>query len=77
MAEFPRAAEISETYGRSVANLGQAEIFEMLFWTGIFEILAKTLPMVQVKITSVININQRTFQGWNVRSTFLQIVSEN
>ena len=32
---------------RSVAKSGRAEILELLFWAGIFEILAKTLHCVR------------------------------
>ena len=31
-------------------TLGEAEILELLFWTGIFEILAKTLPSIYIYI---------------------------
>ena len=35
-------------WSRLVAKSGQAEILKLLFWTGIFEILAKTLVPINV-----------------------------
>ena len=46
-----------------MAKSGWADILELLFWTGIFEILAKT---VVTQSRDVINFYQARNGGWRV-----------